>query len=162
VSTGDYYMPIVYLASPLGFSPESQGYLDKVKSALVNQGCTVFDPWEQKQFLPKIAAAFEIQAFPERVSAFRRISSAIGGCNEDGIRGADIVFAVLDGAEIDSGTASEIGFGSALGKKCYGLRTDLRDTGDFVGVAINLQVLHFIERTGGTLFRRIDDIAIAL
>ena len=71
-----------------------------------------------------------------------------------------MVFAILDGAEVDSGTASELGFGSALGKRCYGLRTDFRESGDFHGVPVILQVLHFIERTGGKLFRRIDEIVI--
>lgn len=71
------------------------------------------------------------------------------------------MFAILDGAEIDSGTASEVGFGSALGKPCYGLRTDRRDTGDFVGVPVNLQVLHFIRRSGGVLFRRLEEISLA-
>jgi hypothetical protein len=40
---------------------------------------------------------------------------------------------VLDGLELDSGTVSEIGFAAALGKKCYGLRTDFRNSGDFEG-----------------------------
>lgn len=150
----------LYLASPLGFSPENKSYLAKVKAKLESQGYEIFDPWEQKQFVQRIDDAFRHNNFLERVSLFRQISSEIGRCNEVGISEADTVFAVLDGAEVDSGTASEIGFGSALGKKCYGLRTDLRDTGDFVGIPINLQVLHFIERTGGTLFRSIDEIDI--
>jgi len=154
-------MPSIYLASPLGFSPENQPYLEKVKSKLVSLGFDVFDPWEQLQHLPKIEAALQIMNYPDRVAAFRRVSSAIGACNEEGIRDADVVFAILDGAEIDSGTASEVGFGSALGKPCYGLRTDRRDTGDFVGVPVNLQVLHFIRRSGGVLFRRLEEISLA-
>jgi len=154
-------MPTIYLASPLGFSPENQPYLQRVKNMLASQGFEVFDPWAQLQHLPKIDAAFGIMNYPDRVDAFRRVSSEIGACNEAGIRGADVVFAVLDGAEIDSGTASEIGFGCALGKPCYGLRSDLRDSGDFVGVPVNLQVLHFIERSGGRLFRSLEDIRLA-
>lgn len=152
----------IYLASPLGFSPENNPYLQRVKDKLASQGCDIFDPWEQKQFAARIGEAFQLENFQQRTAAFRGIASEIGACNEEGIRGADIVFAVLDCAEVDSGTSSEIGFGAALGKKCYGLRTDLRDTGDFVGVPINLQVLHFIERTGGKLFRSLDDIEITL
>lgn len=152
----------VYLASPLGFSPENTSYLHKVKSKLYNLGLVVFDPWDQLQFAGSLEEIEKIPLFSNRTAAFRALGSKIGGCNEDGIRGADIVFAVLDGAEVDSGTASEVGFGSALGKKCYGLRTDMRDSGDFVGIPINLQVLHFIERTGGKLFRNIDDVEIAL
>ena len=43
---------------------------------------------------------------------------------------------------------------------CYGLRTDFRDLGDFEGLPINLQVLYFIESTGGRLFGTIGDIEI--
>ena len=153
-------MKKIYLASPLGFSPENKGYLSAIKTKFISQGFEVFDPWEQTKFEQKIHGAFKIMEYPERVKTFREISSGIGQCNEEGIREADVIFAVLDGAEVDSGTASEVGFGSALGKKCYGLRTDVRDTGDFVGVPINLQGLHFIERTGGKLFRSIEEIVI--
>jgi nucleoside 2-deoxyribosyltransferase len=154
-------MADIYLASPLGFSPENTPYLQKVKARLTSRGFSIFDPWEQLQFAPRIAEALAIDGFQARAAAFGRIASEIGACNEMGIRQAQIVFAILDGAEVDSGTASEVGFGSALGKRCYGLRTDLRDTGDFVGVAINLQVLHFIERSGGQLFRCLDAVEMA-
>ncbi|RNC67800.1 MAG: 2-deoxyribonucleoside glycosidase [Desulfuromonadales bacterium] len=151
----------IYLASPLGFSPENQSYLAKVKERLAALGCTLFDPWDQTRYAVDIDNALQLADYAGRVEAFHRIASGIGALNEEGIRGADIVFAILDGAEVDSGTASEVGFGSALGKRCYGLRTDLRDCGDFVGVPINLQVLHFIERSGGRLFRSIGEIDIA-
>jgi hypothetical protein len=51
----------------------------------------------------------------------------------------------------------EIGFAMAIEKKCFGLRTDWRDSGEF-GLPLNLQVLRFIEKSGGRLFRRIEDI----
>jgi hypothetical protein len=38
------------------------------------------------------------------------------------------------------------------------LRTDFRNSGDFDGIPINLQVLYWIESSGGRLFRRIDEI----
>lgn len=150
----------IYLASPLGFSPENRPYLDKVKDHLRRAGFEIFDPWEQDQCSPAIAAAFAIDSFSERVAAFRTIASTIGAINEKGIVQADLLLALLDGAEVDSGTASEVGFASALGKRCFGLRTDLRDSGDFTGVPINLQVLYFIERSGGCLFRTFESIRI--
>jgi nucleoside 2-deoxyribosyltransferase len=153
-------MKKVYLASPLGFSPEYSSYLQKIKGQLASQRFSIFDPWEQQQFAAAIDAALKESAYPAKVAAFRTIACQIGACNEEGIRSADIVVAVLDGAEIDSGTASEVGFAAALGKRCYGLRTDLRDSGDFIGIPINLQVLHFIESSGGRLFRSIADIVI--
>lgn len=150
----------LYLASPLGFSPENDPYRMKVRHKLEALGCTILDPWEVADFRHEIEEAFLLENYTERVQRFRDISSRIGCCNEDLIRKADAIFAVLDGAEVDSGTASEVGFASALGKRCYGLRTDLRDSGDFLGVPINLQVLHFIERTGGRLFRTVEEITL--
>ncbi|MGB6064153.1 MAG: nucleoside 2-deoxyribosyltransferase [Desulfomonilaceae bacterium] len=72
----------------------------------------------------------------------------------------DALLGVIDGAELDSGTVCEIGFAAGLRKRCYGLRTEIRDLGDFEGLTINLQVLYFIESSGGRLFRKIGDIKI--
>lgn len=150
----------IYLASPLGFSPENGPYLQKIKAQLTGLGYAVFDPWEQKQFAAAIANANGLEQFPARLAAFRQIAAGIGRANEEGIRRATVLLAVLDGAEVDSGTAAEVGFAAALGKRCYGLRTDLRDCGDFVGIPVNLQLLHFIEQSGGRLFRTIAEIVI--
>jgi hypothetical protein len=38
--------------------------------------------------------------------------------------------------------------------------TDFRDSPDFDGIPINLQVLYWIEASGGKLFRRIEDICL--
>lgn len=65
-----------------------------------------------------------------------------------------------EGAKVDPGVASEIGFAAGLGKKCYGLRTDFRDCGEFDGLRFNLQVLYWIESSGGMLFRRISGISL--
>jgi nucleoside 2-deoxyribosyltransferase len=151
-------MSKLYLASPLGFSPENAPYLKQIKEALTSRGFEIFDPWEQQQFAGRIADAFREMNYPARVAAFGEIAREIGSCNEAGIRWADTLLAVLDGAEVDSGTAAEVGFGSALGKICYGLRTDLRDCGDFVGLPINLQILHFIEKSGGRMFRSMAEL----
>jgi nucleoside 2-deoxyribosyltransferase len=153
-------MKKIYLASPLGFSSENSAYLNSIKNQLAGQNFEIFDPWEKNHFDSDIEEAMTEQLYVERVAAFRRVASKIGACNEDGIREADMLLAVLDGAEVDSGTASEVGFASALGKKCYALRTDLRNTGDFIGIPFNLQVLHFVERSGGRLFRSIAEISI--
>jgi nucleoside 2-deoxyribosyltransferase len=151
----------LYLASPLGFSPENGAYLKLIKDTLTSQGFEIFDPWEQKQCAGKIEIASRERDYPTRVAAFAEIAREIGACNEAGIRWADTLLAVLDGAEVDSGTAAEVGFGSALGKTCYGLRTDLRDCGDFIGLPINLQILHFIAKSGGKIFRSIAELSLA-
>lgn len=120
-------------------------------------GCTVLDPWDQK-FQAPIEEASAIKDWPARVTVFKEIAARIGKVNEEMIKTCDMVLGVLDGLEVDSGTASEIGFAVALGKKCCGLRTDFRNSGDFDGVPVNLQVLYWIESSGGTLFRKVEDV----
>jgi nucleoside 2-deoxyribosyltransferase len=149
----------VYLASPLGFSPELKSYRNKIKRRLTELGCTILDPWDPK-FHKVIEEAKDIKDWPARVEAFRDVARQIGKTNEAMIRSCDVVMGVLDGPELDSGTVSEIAFAAGLGKRCYGLRTDFRNSGDFDGIPINLQVLYWIEASGGKLFRRIEDICL--
>ena len=52
---------------------------------------------------------------------------------------------MLDGVDVDSGTAGEMGFAYGLGKPVHGLRTDFRVTGDNEAAGINLQLRYFIE-----------------
>ena len=78
------------------------------------------------------------------------------------IRACDGVLAVLDGSDVDSGTAAEIGFAAALGKPVVGVRTDLRITGDNEATLVNLQVEWFIIDGGGNLFTDLDAAIAAL
>jgi nucleoside 2-deoxyribosyltransferase len=48
----------------------------------------------------------------------------------DGIDSADVILAVLDGSDADSGTCWECGYAFAKGKRVIGLRTDLRGSED--------------------------------
>jgi nucleoside 2-deoxyribosyltransferase len=43
---------------------------------------------------------------------------------------SDIVVALLDGPQVDDGTAWEVGYACALGKPVFGIRTDTRMAGD--------------------------------
>jgi nucleoside 2-deoxyribosyltransferase len=63
--------------------------------------------------------------------------------------------------EPDSGTVAEVAFAAGLNKKVFGIRTDFRDCGDLPGVALNLQVLFFIENAGGCLYRSVKDITLS-
>lgn len=74
---------------------------------------------------------------------------------------ADGLLAVLDGVDVDSGTAAEIGFAASRGKPIVGLRLDVRQTGDNEGAVVNLQVEHFIASSGGGITRTLD-AAVAL
>lgn len=150
-------MTTIYLASPLGFSNELHTYRKNIRQRLHDLGCTVLDPWEPS-YRAAMEHASQLADWPERVKAFRAIAAVIGRANEQMLRECDMVLAVLDGAELDSGTVSEIGFAAGLGKTCHGLRTDFRDCGELDGLPFNLQVLYWIEASGGHLFRRIEDI----
>jgi nucleoside 2-deoxyribosyltransferase len=62
-----------------------------------------------------------------------------------------MVFAVLDGTDVDSGTAAEIGYAFAKGKPILGYRGDFRLSADNDGSIVNLQVEYFIRASGGTI-----------
>lgn len=148
----------IYLASPLGFSRENDPYREKIKRRLNELNCSVFDPWEQEEVARRFEEAMSIPEGAKRLSAIREAATFAGGVNAGGLQESDLVLAVLDGTEPDSGTVAELGYGAGIGKRCFGLRTDFRDCGDLPGLALNLQVLYFLERSGGTLFRKIEDI----
>ena len=56
----------------------------------------------------------------------------------------DVVIAVLDGPDVDSGTAFECGYALAVGKPIIGLRTDIRAGGDDPRASINLMLAHCV------------------
>ncbi len=74
----------------------------------------------------------------------------IGRRNRAAMDAADFVIAALDGQEVDSGTASEVGYAAGQGKLIYGYRSDLRQSGE-LGVHVNLQVEYFIVASGGEI-----------
>ena len=148
----------VYLASPLGFSRENDDYRERIKRRLRELECAVLDPWDKEEVERRFQAALSLPDGPERRAAIKEAASYAGKVNADAIRESDLVLAVLDGTEPDSGTVAEVGFGAGIGKRCYGLRTDFRDCGDLPGLALNLQLQFFLDHSGGRLFRSIGDI----
>jgi nucleoside 2-deoxyribosyltransferase len=91
----------------------------------------------------------------------REFALEIGRRNAEAIRGCTLLAAHLDGQEIDGGTAAEVGFAAAVGLRCFGLRTDIRENGE-PGVSVNLQVEHFIVASGGSLCTSLDALVAAL
>jgi nucleoside 2-deoxyribosyltransferase len=57
----------------------------------------------------------------------------VGDCLS-GIRSSDLIVAILDGPDVDSGTAFECGYAHAIGKPLVGVRTDLRSGGEEKGL----------------------------
>jgi nucleoside 2-deoxyribosyltransferase len=156
--------PRVYVASPLGFTPAGRRYNEEdVLPALAAAGLEVLDPWLlTPEVDAALAAALVAADGPERRTSLAEVDRRIGEANAALIRDADGILAVLDGTDVDSGTAAEIGFASALGKVVVGLRTDLRRTGDNDGAIVNLQVEYFIRATGGPVVTDLADAVGAL
>ena len=94
-------------------------------------------------------------------SSRRRLALEIGRRNTAAIGTCSLLAAFLDGQEVDAGTAAEVGYAAALGLRCFGLRTDLRQAGE-PGVRINLQLESFILESGGTISGTLDELVAAL
>jgi len=141
-----------YLASPLGFAASTTAFMAELKATL---GALVIveNPWDFGG--PELSAAFTqahaLIRHDQRRAALHALNSRIAAKNEEAIRRCDLVVAILDGVDVDSGTASEIGFAYGLGKPSLGLRTDSRLAGDNLGSVVNLQVEYWIETSGGVI-----------
>jgi len=144
----------VYVASPLGFAASTRPYIGEVVAALQSHGLDSLDPWDDADgsVQERLARADAVELPEERVAALWAVDEAIGRRNMEMIEQARGVFAVLDGVDVDSGTAAEIGFAAARGLPVVGLRTDWRRTGDNDGCTVNLQVEFFIRMNGGQVF----------
>ena len=84
------------------------------------------------------------------------------GDQSGGDRQAHGVVAILDGPDVESGTAAEIGYAFARGKLIVGYRGDFRLSADNEGSIVNLQVEFFIRQSGGTIVTRYEDLESSL
>ena len=135
--------PGVYLAGPSGFTEAGRRWHAEVlRPAVEAAGFVALDPWEAGADL--FDTAFALADGPERLAALAHANREAARRNVDLIRLAAAVLAVLDGTDVDSGTAAEIGYAAALGIPVVGLRTDLRVTGDNAATIVNLQVEFFL------------------
>lgn len=110
-------MPVIYFAGPL-FTAAERAFNLELERRLAGEGFTVFLPQRECDGLSE----------PERI--FRK-------CLE-GIDCADVVTAILDGTDADSGTAWEAGYAFARGIPVVGVRTDFRERGDDGGLNLML------------------------
>ena len=94
----------------------------------------------------------------ERRDAWTKLSAQIGELNATEITGCDAMIAILDGTDVDSGTAAEIGFAFAKNKTIVGYRGDFRLSADNEGLTINLQVEYFIRKSGGEITSTVEEL----
>jgi nucleoside 2-deoxyribosyltransferase len=155
--------PRIYLASPLGFAASTEGFMRELVATL-GAIVEVDNPWDfgGPELGAEFARAGALAGYEERRAALRAINRRIAAQNEAAIRRCDFLVAILDGVDVDSGTASEIGFAYGLGKRSYGLRTDGRLAGDNLGAKVNLQVEYWIEASGGRIVERVEELVGAI
>lgn len=148
----------VYLASPLGFSEVGRVfYYEKLIPALKGLGLKIIDPWT----LTDLALIIRVENMPfgqNKKDEWANLNGIIGRHNTEGIDAADMVIAVLDGVDVDSGTASEIGYAKGKDKLIEGYRGDFRLSADNIGSTVNLQVEYFIHSSGGSIAINLDEL----
>jgi nucleoside 2-deoxyribosyltransferase len=152
----------IYLASPLGFSEAGNAfYYDRLIPLLRRLGHEVLDPWQltDRQRIEAVAA---MPYGEERRDAWRRLNVEVGRNNQAAIDRCDALLAVLDGTDVDSGTAAEIGYAFAKGKPIVGYRGDCRLAVDNEGSIVNLQVEYFIRQSGGNVVSSVGELGDAL
>ena len=150
----------LYLASPLGFHEPGRHYLAAVLlPRLADAGWRVLDPWVDEGGV--VGTALATPAGPERLAALTEMSRIIGARNRRLLDEAAAVFAVLDGSDIDSGVAAEIGWAAARGTPVVGWRSDFR-LAEHEASRINIQVEDFVVASGGRLVTDLDEALAAL
>jgi nucleoside 2-deoxyribosyltransferase len=153
-------VPKVYVASPLGFNEPGRHWAAEVlHPALAAAGWEVLDPWVDEAGV--VAATLALPPGAARLEALLEMSRSIGARNRRLLAEAAAVLAVLDGPDVDSGTAAEIGWAAASGIPVIGLRTDFR-LAEHEGARVNLQIEDFVVVSGGVLVRSLDAAVAAL
>jgi nucleoside 2-deoxyribosyltransferase len=148
----------VYLAGPLGFSEAGRDFQERVLlPELKRFGFEVINPWKLTE-QGKIDGILAMPYGEARRDAWRKLNVEIGRNNQDGIDRADAILAILDGVDVDSGTASEIGYAFARNKRILGYRGDFRLSADNEGSVVNLQVEYFIRASGGDIVSSVAEL----
>jgi nucleoside 2-deoxyribosyltransferase len=167
----------IYLAGPLGFSEAGRAYYKSdILGRITGPDYVRFDPWgddpppgiapqlagEIMRLAAETKAADAMQYGPAKKAVWEKLNRRLGAKNRALIDECDVVFAILDGTDVDSGTAAEIGYAFAKGKPILGYRGDFRLSADNDGATVNLQVEYFIDASGGKIIRHIADLEGAL
>ena len=151
----------IYLAGPLGFSEGGNLFKEALTKKLKKHGYKVIDPFKltpQSKF-QKIS---RLPTLEQQQQAWKVLNPQIARRGQQAIDECNAVLAVLDGPDVDSGTAAEIGYAFARGKPILGYRGDFRLSSDNSGAMINLQVEFFIRKSGGQIVAHTSTIPAAL
>lgn len=108
-------MKTIYIAAPM-FSKAELNYNEEIASAIEQLGYNVFLPQRAGYKMVELLEIMSPKAAKKKI--FSKDFNAI--------KDSDIIVIILDGRSIDEGACIELGIGFALGKTCYGLKTDPR------------------------------------
>jgi nucleoside 2-deoxyribosyltransferase/predicted secreted protein len=123
IEIGDFACYRIYLAAPL-FSEAERLYNLSIATALGKHSFNVHIPQDIGDSSAQRDQGGNTSIFEENLCA---------------LQGSDIVVAIIDGADADSGTAWEMGYAKALGKRVIALRTDFRHVGRHEHVNLMLE-----------------------
>merc|ERR1712032_829246 len=122
--------PLVYLASPLGFSKSMKArVLPELVHALEAVGVDVYEPFEENMQSGLINK--EDDAWAHRVAR----------ADAEAVRRCDAIFAVVNGVPPDEGVCVELGIAIALGKPTFLFRDDFRRACDSESFPCNLMLM---------------------
>lgn len=82
--------------------------------------------------------------------------------NKQALHDADIIVAIIDGADADSGTAWEMGYATALGKPVIAMRTDFRMVGRQERVNLMLEQSAVVSRSKKELVEALNSLALKI
>jgi nucleoside 2-deoxyribosyltransferase len=128
-------MRVIYLAGPL-FTEAERDWHRKTKGLLLKQasqrGQAVEIVWPYELITPEEIAALGVGA---RAEIFRRCKAELDR--------TDVLIALLDGTQVDDGTAWEVGYffaTKAATATIIGIRTDFRRAGESEQAIVNAMV----------------------
>lgn len=143
-------MTTIYLAGPL-FCEAKQNWHRATKARIIEQmtalGFYVDVIWPGELFSPAQVEAWGLKAK----------GRIMEGCR-DALDRSDLLVALLDGPQVDDGTAWEIGYAYARGIRTVGIRTDFRKAGDVPGAVVNCM----IDASCLAIYRSVDELLEAV
>ncbi len=129
----------IFLAGPL-FNEAEREFNAKVAARLRSEG---FEVW-----LAQEKGLLKQGTDPEKKYLFEEDLKAL--------QDSENVVAILDGNDVDAGTAFELGYAYASGKPLYGLKTDYRSFSPIENVNLMIEV------PVRQIFRSLDEVIAAL
>jgi nucleoside 2-deoxyribosyltransferase len=144
LDVSDFARYRIYLAAPL-YSEAERSYNAIVEDLLRKNFFDVYLPQDTGDDNPK-------REKKEHARIYER--------NKQVLQDADIVLAIIDGSDVDSGTAWEMGYATALGIQVIAMRTDFRIAGYEELVNLMLEQSAFVVTSKDSLLNLLKPLVI--